>query len=175
MVLIMHAGREGSPPLTAQRVAVRRAILTESVGCIFGACLTRGLATFRAWTGTVVVPFEWPVFEVALRHMEGARCDVTSRLDMGRAVRVLGVAYFYCLSDLQRQAEAFVRGCVTRGNVVSVLSDVVLASHGAYSACLQSWLLDWICLHSVDVLSDACWLELRPTEDGLGSLNAGVG
>ena len=34
-------------------------------------------------------------------------------------------------------------------------------SHGAHSACLQSWLLDWICLHSVDVLSDACWLELR--------------
>ena len=97
-----------------------------------------------------MVPFEWPVFDVALRHMEGARCVVTSRLDMGRAVRVLGVASFYCLSDLQRQAEAFVRGRVTRGNVVSVLSDV--ASHGAHSACLQSWLLDWICLHSVDVL-----------------------
>ena len=67
-----------------------------------------------------MVSFEWPVFEVALRHMEGGRCDVTSRLDMGRAVRVLGVASFYCLSDLQHQAEAYccdmlaLGGCVCR-------------------------------------------------------------
>ena len=154
----MHADLEGSPPPTAQRVLVRRVILT-SASCVFAAIFDATLAFCDPATGTVVVPFEWPVFEVALRHMEGARCDVTSLLDMRRAVRVLGVASFYCLSDLQRQAEAFVRGNVTHSNVVSVLSDVVL--HGAYSACLQSWLLDWICLHSVDVLSDVCWLELR--------------
>ena len=83
VVLIMHTGREGSPPPTAQRVAVRRAILMKA-SSVFAAMFDATLAFSERAVGTVVVPFEWPVFEVALRHMEGVRRDVTSRLDMGR-------------------------------------------------------------------------------------------